>query len=865
MDIRHKKKHDLDDTNDHVGIPSAVVDEIMKFDANGLPAISKLKHYHITRDVPITGFDYVEIGKFTQAQGSFTLMISVASEHTTPSASGADLYYIVAKYDETAAAWELAYPLQTVEGHSQLCVMIDDDELHLRLIAINSSIIGVTPVDIQIMDMGIGNAVFTPATGTGSMGLPAQEFASTLISQVAGKVQTHAEMGMNSEKITSMADGSASTQDGCTVNQMEAHVLAAIGDNVSKSPPMIAATTAALPANTRTADVLLADANGEFPTIDGVPPVVNQDYLVKNEGGGPSHINNGIYTLTIKGTAGTKWELTRRHDMEGGEGASGAMCPIASGTGAGDTTFKCINNIGSDVVNTDALEFWYWGQTTDHANLKNLNWDVAGHVINADIDMNSNGLTELGKLVATAGADLTIKLGDNAGAKKLTITDSDDAEIFSLDSNGNVVGYGSVSPAVTSAQDMGDATHVWKDIHTERILFYDDSGAENASITRSLTTFLLDSGTGGTTFRLDVAGAEKISMTGSASYFTNANMYFTGLVKPNVTSAYDLGGASNVWQNVYCESVLIYDTTGAENGAITRTTTSLKINNGAGAQLLELQHNSGTKLTIRSTGVEISANSLLPNADSARNIGSSALRFADIYNDASYVETINLTDSTHAEFATFTRSLTQLIIDSNDATIEIQVDSIKALTIDATNSISVFKTDGSSRYWHEYLISAFSTDPGVTGATLTPPSANTLGGYQLDADTELLYFNSHVEDDWDGATDIIVEVFFEINAAGGGGGDTVDLKLICYYKGDAETANKTQTLEEATIVGTAAQFTQFKATFTIDHDLGGNVVDVNDTFGFILNLETDTSEVDDIIINLIEVKYKTTKPQLEVA
>ena len=196
------------------------------------------------------------------------------------------------------------------------------------------------------------------------------------------------------KKIIGLANGSAGSQDACTVKQMEDHVTAAIGDNVSKRP-VHAGTTAALPANTRTADVLKADAVGAFPTIDGVPPVINQEYLVKNEGGGASHINNGIYELTVLGDGITEWELTRRDDMEGGEDASGAMVPITDGTVNADTTFKCINNIGSDVINTDALEFWFWGQTTDHANQKNLNWDVAGHVMNTALDMNSNQINEV--------------------------------------------------------------------------------------------------------------------------------------------------------------------------------------------------------------------------------------------------------------------------------------------------------------------------------------------------------------------------------------------------------------------------------------------------------------------------------------
>jgi len=55
----------------------------------------------------------------------------------------------------------------------------------------------------------------------------------------------------------------------------------------------------------------------------------------------------------------------------------------------------------------------------------------------------------------------------------------------------------------------------------------------------------------------------------------------------------------------------------------------------------------------------------------------------------------------------------------------------------------------------------------------------------------------------------------------------------------------------------------FEAKFTINYDLANNVVQVGDVFGMILNLETDTSEVDDIIINYAEFKYETTKPSPE--
>lgn len=167
------------------------------------------------------------------------------------------------------------------------------------------------------------------------------------------------------------------------------------------------------------------------------------------------------------------------------------------------------------------------------------------------------------------------------------------------------------------------------------------------------------------------------------------------------------------------------------------------------------------------------------------------------------------------------------------------------------------------RYYH---LPMYSADPGAAGAAFTAPGANTAGGWQIDAATEFLYFDSDVHADWDAASDLKVEIVFEVNVnnTGGGTGDTVDLKLQAFYKGDAETACKTQAVAEvATVVGQSAQYKQFTATFTIDYDATDNVVQVGDKFGFILNLETDTSEVDNIIINGGSFYYNTTHIGIE--
>ncbi len=174
-------------------------------------------------------------------------------------------------------------------------------------------------------------------------------------------------------------------------------------------------------------------------------------------------------------------------------------------------------------------------------------------------------------------------------------------------------------------------------------------------------------------------------------------------------------------------------------------------------------------------------------------------------------------------------------------------------------------TAQTSVWHHEHDLFATSLNPGASGATRTAPDSNTLGGWQLNAAGETLYFEAHMEAEWDAVSDLIINAWWEVNVdnTGGAGGDTVDLQLVVRYKGAGDTAIKTQTIEVATTVGASARYKQFKTTFTVDYDAASNVIDSLDVLSFALNLETDTSEVDDIILNLVELRYATTKPSLE--
>ena len=82
---------------------------------------------------------------------------------------------------------------------------------------------------------------------------------------------------------------------------------------------VLACTTAALPANTYAngtlgvGATLTASANGAFPAQDGITIPLGGRVLVRNESTGA---NNGVYTLTQVGSAGTPWILTRATDLD---------------------------------------------------------------------------------------------------------------------------------------------------------------------------------------------------------------------------------------------------------------------------------------------------------------------------------------------------------------------------------------------------------------------------------------------------------------------------------------------------------------------------------------------------------------------
>ena len=168
-------------------------------------------------------------------------------------------------------------------------------------------------------------------------------------------------------------------------------------------------------------------------------------------------------------------------------------------------------------------------------------------------------------------------------------------------------------------------------------------------------------------------------------------------------------------------------------------------------------------------------------------------------------------------------------------------------------------TDGTGGYWHEYLMDGIELSPGTSDATQIVPNASSLGGYRLDAINEVLYFGAHVDDDWDGTSDGVFEVYFEVNEDNTLGlvTDTVKFQLEVWHKLPNELVNTVFSLNGSTVVGQSNQHELFNQHIVIGNLRAGEVVE------FRLNLNTVLGEVVNVIVNYVEFKYPAYYPGIE--
>lgn len=142
------------------------------------------------------------------------------------------------------------------------------------------------------------------------------------------------------------------------------------------------ATTTSLPAHGAiSGNVITASGNGAL-SVDSVATANGDRILVKNEGGG-THLENGIYVVTDKGSAGTPYILTRSSDADvNAEVTSGIFTFIEEGTINADTGWVLSTN-NPITLNTTALTFTQFsgaGSITAGSGLNSSGTTIAANV-----------------------------------------------------------------------------------------------------------------------------------------------------------------------------------------------------------------------------------------------------------------------------------------------------------------------------------------------------------------------------------------------------------------------------------------------------------------------------------------------------
>lgn len=155
-------------------------------------------------------------------------------------------------------------------------------------------------------------------------------------------------VSMNSQKITSLLDPT-SAQDAATKSYVDA-----LSNGLDVKASVRVATTTTLPANSRSGNVITASGNGALAAIDGVTLVLNDRLLVKNEATGA---NNGIYYVSVVGTGGTPFTLTRATDADSSAEVTGGMYTfVEEGTTNADSGW-ILTTDNAITLNTTALTF----------------------------------------------------------------------------------------------------------------------------------------------------------------------------------------------------------------------------------------------------------------------------------------------------------------------------------------------------------------------------------------------------------------------------------------------------------------------------------------------------------------------------
>ena len=301
-------------------------DEIVeKTPANGIDISSTLNVDQINEKTLANGVDISstlnvdQINELTVANGvdvSSTLNVDQINELTL--ANGVDISSIL-NVDEINE--------RTVANGVDISSTLNVDQINERTVANGVDISSILNVD-QINERTVANGVDISSI------LNVDEINERTAS--AG-IKLSKEVSLESNKIINLATPTSNT-DAATKSYVDS---VAAGLDIKQS-----VRVATVIAGTLASDF----ENGD--TVDGVVLVTGNRILIKNQASG---VENGIYTVNGSGAP------TRAVDLDTGVSSAGVALFTEEGTANAEIGFVCVNDVGSDVVGTDAL---VWTQFT---------------------------------------------------------------------------------------------------------------------------------------------------------------------------------------------------------------------------------------------------------------------------------------------------------------------------------------------------------------------------------------------------------------------------------------------------------------------------------------------------------------------
>jgi hypothetical protein len=216
-----------------IGVTSPV--EVL--DVNGNIRATNMRTIGITRTVPTTVNDAVDIGSFGLSNGGGVLDVSIIIPSGGFSVS--KKYLLAIKYSQTGGAWVIASPTSNSDSYGgndvDLDVNVNGGTASLRLRRSAGTTAGTAY--ITIIQSGINTDAFTSSTTVNSVTAPTSYFGSSVINQSSGNVGVATSSPLSTLDVTGSTGASiTTTSSSISLNATHSTVILTSGTPVVTLP-----------------------------------------------------------------------------------------------------------------------------------------------------------------------------------------------------------------------------------------------------------------------------------------------------------------------------------------------------------------------------------------------------------------------------------------------------------------------------------------------------------------------------------------------------------------------------------------------------------------------------------------------------